>query len=43
MPPMLHVAFDDGLLELADWLRAAQAVDSYDVARRELEVHGLTI
>jgi dTDP-L-rhamnose 4-epimerase len=34
---------EDGLMQLGQWLRAQQAVDHYDGARRELEVRGLTL
>jgi dTDP-L-rhamnose 4-epimerase len=37
------VSLQDGLTELAEWLRAERAVDAYDVARRELETRGLTL
>jgi dTDP-L-rhamnose 4-epimerase len=37
------VSLQDGLAELAEWLRAERAVDATDVARRELETRGLTL
>ncbi|HKO51441.1 MAG TPA: NAD-dependent epimerase/dehydratase family protein [Polyangiaceae bacterium] len=37
------VPLQDGLAELAEWLRAERAVDAYDVARGELEKRGLTL
>jgi len=37
------VSLDDGLRELAAWLREAEAVDRFDAARRELENRGLTL
>src|SRR3954465_3069101 len=38
-----RVSLQDGLGELAEWLRRERAVDAYDVARRELETRGLTL
>ncbi|HEX3773331.1 MAG TPA: NAD-dependent epimerase/dehydratase family protein [Polyangiaceae bacterium] len=37
------VSLEAGLGELGEWLRRAKAEDSYDVARRELEIRGLTL
>jgi dTDP-L-rhamnose 4-epimerase len=37
------VSLQDGLSELAEWLRRERAVDTYDVARRELDARGLTL
>jgi dTDP-L-rhamnose 4-epimerase len=37
------VSLQDGLTELGEWLRVERAVDTYDVARRELETRGLTL
>jgi dTDP-L-rhamnose 4-epimerase len=36
-------SLQDGLLDLAEWLQRERAVDTYDVARRELETRGLTL
>src|SRR3954470_4978955 len=37
------VSLQDGMAELAEWLQAERAVDTYDVARRELDARGLTL
>jgi len=37
------IPLQDGLSELAEWLRRERAVDTYDVARHELEARGLTL
>jgi dTDP-L-rhamnose 4-epimerase len=37
------ISLQEGLSELAEWLRRERAVDAYDVARRELETRGLTL
>jgi dTDP-L-rhamnose 4-epimerase len=38
-----EVPFDDGLTELAEWLREQVAVDTVDKAAEELSVRGLTV
>jgi dTDP-L-rhamnose 4-epimerase len=38
-----HVAMDDGLTELAEWLEGQVAVDSVDAAASELAKRGLTV
>src|SRR4051812_2995822 len=38
-----RVAFDDGLAELAEWLRGQVAVDAVDRARAELDARGLAL
>ena len=38
-----QITLDEGLQELARWLRATNAVDRFDAARRELEMRGLTL
>jgi dTDP-L-rhamnose 4-epimerase len=37
------VSLREGLTELGEWLQAERTVDTYDVARRELEARGLTL
>ncbi len=36
-----HVALEEGLDELVDWVKEQTAVDTFDAAARELAVHGL--
>ena len=38
-----EVGLDQGLEVLVGWLKGAEALDHSDVARRELELQGLTL
>jgi dTDP-L-rhamnose 4-epimerase len=37
-----QVRFEDGMAELAEWVRTQQSVDRFSVAAHELERRGLT-